>query len=215
MNRKTKSVYVCGSCGESYPKWMGKCENCGAWDTVTEFREPVGVSRAVKAHDAAPSAVVPLARTQAGSGQRTTCHMPEIDRVLGGGLVKGAVALLGGDPGIGKSTLLLQLMAHWAGLGRKTLYVSGEESVEQVAMRAERLGVAGAPIRMVTETSAEAILAVFGGQKPDIVVIDSIQTLFSEQLESAPGSVSQIRESTALLLRYAKATARSCSSSAM
>ena len=207
MNRKTKSVYVCSSCGESYPKWMGRCENCGSWDTVTEFREPVGVSRAIKSYDTASPAVTPLAAHQGGDTTRITCAMAEVDRVLGGGLVKGAVTLLGGDPGIGKSTLLLQLTARWATAGKKTLYVSGEESVEQVSLRAARLGLADSPVDMATETSVEAVLSILNSQKPDIVVIDSIQTLYSEQLESSPGSVSQIRESAALLLRYAKSTA--------
>ncbi|MBN2188510.1 MAG: DNA repair protein RadA [Chitinispirillaceae bacterium] len=205
MNRKTKSVYVCSSCGESYPKWMGKCDNCGSWDTITEFREPVGVSRSLKSYGGAAPAVTALDAHKGGNAERITCQFPEVDRVLGGGLVRGGVALLGGDPGIGKSTLLLQLMAHWATGGKKTLYISGEESTEQVAMRAARLGVGAAPVRMVTETSVEAVLALLASEKPDIVVVDSIQTIFTEQLESAPGSVSQIRESTALLLRFAKA----------
>jgi DNA repair protein RadA/Sms len=205
MNRKPKSVYVCSSCGESYPKWMGKCDSCGAWDTITEFREPIGLSRTVKSYNTAPPEVVELGSHKASAGGRITSPMAEVDRVLGGGLVKGAVVLLGGDPGIGKSTLLLQLMAHWSTSGKKTLYVSGEESTEQIALRAERLHVASAPVQMVTETSVEAVLAILSQQKPDIVVVDSVQTLFTEQLESAPGSVSQIRESTALLLRFAKA----------
>lgn len=206
MNRKTKSFYVCGSCGESYPKWMGKCDNCGAWDTITEFREPIDpVSRAVKSYANSPAEIVSFSTDRKGPGaSRIQSQFDEIDRVLGGGLVRGAVVLLGGDPGIGKSTLLLQLMAHWACAGKKTLYISGEESTEQISMRAARLGVSEAPVKMVTETSVEAVLAVLGAEKPDIVVVDSIQTIFTEQLESAPGSVSQIRESTALLLRFAK-----------
>jgi DNA repair protein RadA/Sms len=205
MNRKTKSVYVCSSCGESYPKWMGKCDSCGSWDTITEFREPVGVSRSVKSYNTSPPEVVDLNAHRGESAPRITSQFPEVDRVLGGGLVNGGVSLLGGDPGIGKSTLLLQLMAHWASGGKKTLYISGEESTEQIAMRARRLGVGNAPLQMVTETSVEAVLALLASQKPGIVVVDSIQTIFTEQLESAPGSVSQIRESTALLLRFAKA----------
>jgi DNA repair protein RadA/Sms len=204
MTRKTKSVYVCGSCGEHFPKWLGKCENCGAWDSITEFREPVALAKSVRAHAAAPAAVVALGAQVVSGNERFTSQFDEVDRVLGGGLVRGAVVLLGGDPGIGKSTLLLQLMAHWASGGRTTLYISGEESVEQVALRAARLRVAKAPLHMATETSVEAVLALLAAQKPDIVVIDSIQTIFTEQLESAPGSVSQIRESTALLLRFAK-----------
>lgn len=204
MNRKTKSVYVCSSCGESYPKWLGKCDNCGSWDTITEFREPVGVSRAVKSYASAPPEITTLDAHKTPGAPRITSQFTEVDRVLGGGLVRGAVALVGGDPGIGKSTLLLQLMAHWATSGKKTLYISGEESTEQVSLRAVRLGVGNAPVSMATETSAEAVLALLSAHKPDIVVVDSIQTMFTEQLESAPGSVSQIRESTALLLRFAK-----------
>ena len=146
MNRKTKSVYVCSSCGESYPKWLGKCDSCGSWDTITEFREPVGVSRAVKSYNASPPEVVDLNAHRGESAPRITSQFPEVDRVLGGGLVNGGVALLGGDPGIGKSTLLLQLMAHWASNGKKTLYISGEESTEQIAMRARRSGVGTAPV---------------------------------------------------------------------
>ena len=106
MNRKTKSVYVCSSCGESYPKWMGKCDNCGSWDTITEFREPAGVSRSVKSYNTSPPEVVALDSHKGGGAERIPCQFPEVDRVLGGGLVRGGVALLGGDPGIGKSTLL-------------------------------------------------------------------------------------------------------------
>jgi DNA repair protein RadA/Sms len=204
MNRKTKSVYVCSSCGESYPKWLGKCDNCGSWDTISEFREPIAVSRATRLSGSSPAEVVPLAGQKAEPGARISGNLAEIDRVLGGGLVRGAVVLVGGDPGIGKSTLLLQLVAFWALHGKKTLYVSGEESTEQVALRARRLGVESAPVNLVTETSVESVLAVLAQQRPDIVVIDSVQTLFSEQLESAPGSVSQIRECAALLLRFAK-----------
>jgi DNA repair protein RadA/Sms len=204
MSRKTKSVYVCSSCGESFPKWLGKCENCGAWDTITEFREPIAMSRAVRSYASAPAEVVTLGEHKGNHSARITSQFDEVDRVLGGGLVRGAVVLLGGDPGIGKSTLLLQLMAHWASHDQKTLYLSGEESVEQVSMRAGRLHVGTAPVHMATETSVEAVLALLSAQKPDIVVVDSIQTIFTEQLESAPGSVSQIRESTALLLRFAK-----------
>ena len=204
MNRKTRSVYICGSCGESHPKWVGRCDSCGAWDTVTEFREPVAVSRVAKSMTSKSTKVVSLAESKVTSESRIKSPLSEIDRVLGGGLVRGAAVLLAGDPGIGKSTLLLQLMSAWARGGALTLYLSGEESTGQVSMRARRLGVADAPVHMATETSAEAILTILMAQKPDIVVIDSIQTIFCEALESAPGSVSQIRESAALLLRFAK-----------
>jgi DNA repair protein RadA/Sms len=204
MNRKTRSVYVCGSCGESHPRWVGRCDSCGAWDTVTEFREPI-VARTAKSTASQP-AEVSLLQGDVSSSPRVKGSLPEIDRVLGGGLVRGAVVLLAGDPGIGKSTLMLQLMAAWARGGAAALYLSGEESADQVSLRAARLGIADAPVKVATETSAEAILAMLAAQKPDIVVIDSIQTIFSEALESAPGSVSQIRESAAILLRHAKAS---------
>jgi DNA repair protein RadA/Sms len=207
MNRKTKTVYVCSSCGESYPKWLGKCDNCGSWDTITEFREPVAVARNARTRAAGSVEVTSLAGQKLVVTARISSSMPEIDRVLGGGLVRGAVVLVGGDPGIGKSTLLLQLMATWSARGKKTLYISGEESTEQVVLRAQRLGVAGASVNLVAETSVEAVLAVLAREKPDIVVVDSVQTLFCEELDSAPGSVSQIRESAALLHRYAKSNA--------
>jgi DNA repair protein RadA/Sms len=208
MNRKTRTVYVCSSCGESYPKWMGKCDNCGSWDSISEFREPVAVSQAKRMRGASGSPeIIALTQQEVKTESRIPSPLNEIDRVLGGGLVRGAVVLVGGDPGIGKSTLLLQLAAHWATNNKNTLYISGEESTEQVALRARRLGVGQAPVQLVTETSVEAVLALLEKHKPAIVVIDSIQTLFSEQLESAPGSVSQIRECAALLLRFAKSNA--------
>ncbi|MBN1757092.1 MAG: DNA repair protein RadA [Chitinispirillaceae bacterium] len=211
MNRKTKTAYVCTECGQDYGKWRGKCDNCGLWDTVHEIRIPAspgetsryGASAA--AAKKAPAGARKLAECAMDQAPRMTSGIGEVDRVLGGGLVRGACILLGGDPGIGKSTLLLQLAAR-IGKTRRVLYLSGEESPEQVAMRAQRLQVGDAAMELLTETSVESILATLGEATPDLVIIDSIQTVYSEALQSAPGSVAQIRESAAMLLRFAKET---------
>lgn len=201
MNKKQKTAYVCSSCGQDYPKWRGKCDSCGTWDSITEFRIGKGSSASAKIRNEAKPILLSSCRSE--NTDRIRSSFTDVDRVLGGGLVGGAFVLLGGDPGIGKSTLLLQLMAQWA-TGRKVLYVSGEESAEQVSLRAGRLGVGEASVEVLTETSMETLLSVLDIHKPQIIVIDSIQTMFTETLESAPGSVSQIRECGSMLLRHAK-----------
>jgi DNA repair protein RadA/Sms len=203
VNKKLKTAYVCGSCGQDYSKWHGKCESCGVWDSITEIKIAKSSSSktAVLRGCSQPAA---LSSCAASDAIRTISKFNDVDRVLGGGLVGGGFVLLAGDPGIGKSTLLLQLMAQWGESGAKVLYVSGEESAEQIMMRAGRIGVETAPLDVLTETDIEHLLAVFSNSKPQIIVIDSIQTMFSSSLESAPGSVSQIRECAAMLLRYAK-----------
>lgn len=200
---RPKTQYVCQNCGSAAPKWSGQCADCGTWNALVESAEPVrnqrgGVDR--------PSAVVRrLDQVDADSAPRTPSGLTEVDRVLGGGLVPGAVILIGGDPGIGKSTLLLQVLA--AAEGRlSTLYVSGEESLSQVALRARRLGLARLDLPALAETGVEAILASLATLKPSLVVIDSIQTLYTDTLDSAPGSVSQLRECSAQLVRFAKAS---------
>jgi DNA repair protein RadA/Sms len=202
-SQKTETVYVCNNCGQDFAKWQGKCQNCGAWDAITEFKQP---KRGPRARTAAAnvSEAVPLSSCKPASADRTPSTFPEVDRVLGGGLVPGALILIGGDPGIGKSTLLLQLCAQWAKQSKTALYISGEESSEQIFLRGSRLGLDDSSLSLLTETSIEAICTGISRTKPDIVVIDSIQTMFSEALESAPGSVSQVRECTSLLLRHAK-----------
>ena len=210
MNRKTKTAYVCTECGQDFSKWRGKCDNCGLWDTVHEIRIPAGgeTSRSRSAASAAkkvPAGTRSLAECSVDQSPRQPCGIGEVDRVLGGGLVRGACILLGGDPGIGKSTLLLQLAAG-IGTRQRVLYISGEESAEQVAMRARRLHVGDASMELLTETSVESILETLGENNPDLVIVDSIQTVYSEVLQSAPGSVAQIRESAAMLLRFAKET---------
>jgi DNA repair protein RadA/Sms len=207
MANKDKSVYVCSECGGTSPKWLGKCPACGAWNTLEETAaESSGGAGARQRFQAlARSApVATLGQIDATDVERVPTGIDELDRVLGGGVVPGGVTLIGGDPGIGKSTLLLQ--AAQALSGRvKVLYVSGEESAAQVALRARRLGLDGASVRVMAEIHLERILSAIDAEAPAFCVIDSIQTLYSEQLSSAPGSVAQVRECAAQLTRAAKA----------
>ncbi|MHB8249534.1 MAG: DNA repair protein RadA [Acidithiobacillus sp.] len=200
-----KSVYVCQDCGSVSNKWLGRCPDCGAWNSLVEQRAEKGSGKAHTAYaTASPSQwlhEVPLedaGRMATGSG--------ELDRVLGGGQVTGAAILLGGDPGIGKSTLLLQA-AHYMAQTCPVLYVTGEESAAQVALRGQRLGLGPSQIRVVAENHLEAIEALLSRESPAVVVLDSIQTVYTDTLQSAPGSVSQVRECAARLVRHAKAKA--------
>jgi len=201
---KSKTVFICSECGGNCPKWEGKCPHCGAWNTLQESRDA-----GVPAHRFAPlagaSPVRSLAEIEARELPRQPSGIAEFDRVLGGGLVSGAVVLIGGDPGIGKSTLLLQALVS---LSRavKVLYVTGEESAEQVALRARRLELVTGDVNLLAEIRLEAIIAALTEQKPSVAVIDSIQTLYSSELSAAPGSVSQVRECAAQLTRLAKQT---------
>ncbi|MFO1310849.1 MAG: DNA repair protein RadA [Burkholderiales bacterium] len=199
---KAKTVYSCTECGGTSPKWQGQCPQCGAWNTLVET---VATPAPVRFENVAGhrSAVMPLASVKAQENERIATGIAEFDRVTGGGLVAGGVLLLGGDPGIGKSTLLLQASAA-LGATRKTLYVTGEESVEQVALRAQRLGLVNAPIELLAEVQLEAIVAAIGTTQPEVVIVDSIQTVYTEALQSAPGSVAQVRECAAQLTRLAK-----------
>ena len=199
---RSRTLYACTECGGTAPKWQGQCPHCGAWNTLVETVAPTTPTR-FESVTGARSAVTPLASVTAQENERIPTGLPEFDRVLGGGLVAGGVALLGGDPGIGKSTLLLQASAA-LGAARKTLYVTGEESVEQVALRAQRLGLVNAPVELLAEVQMEAIVAVIASTQPEIVIIDSIQTVYTEGLQSAPGSVAQVRECAAQLTRLAK-----------
>ena len=207
---KSKTVYVCSQCGESFPKWMGQCPNCHAWNTLSEYKVEEGVSARYGSDRHRSQAIIEstevkdLSSVQAEDLPRILTGLREFDRVMGGGLVPGGVSLIGGDPGIGKSTLLLQVTARLVGRGMKTLYVSGEESAGQVAMRAKRLELRPDGIRLMSEIQLETIEQVIVAEKPDFVVIDSIQTIFSSELNSAPGSVSQVRECAARLTRLAK-----------
>ncbi|MCC6474161.1 MAG: DNA repair protein RadA [Burkholderiales bacterium] len=201
---KAKSVYVCNECGSRSPRWQGQCPGCEGWNTLVESAaDPLarerhrfgGIARGAPAQRLADVPAVESARAPTGIG--------ELDRVLGGGLVAGQVVLIGGDPGVGKSTLLLQALAAMSAKA-SALYVSGEESAEQVALRARRLALDPAGIQLLAEIQLERILATLAGHRPDIAVVDSIQTLYSEQLTSAPGSVAQVRECVAQLARAAK-----------
>jgi len=199
---RAKSAYVCSDCGASALQWFGACPSCGAAGTLVETRaEKPGTQRH---RGVAPeSRPQPLARIEAREAARTPVGLEELDRVLGGGLVAGQVVLLGGDPGIGKSTLLLQALAA-LGSRAAALYVSGEESVDQVALRARRLALDAEGVQLLAEIQLERILDTLGASRPQVVVIDSIQTLYSDALQSAPGSVAQVRECAAQLTRYAK-----------
>lgn len=204
MMAKIKTQYQCTACGGTSPKWQGRCPHCGAWNTLEEtaVAPPPGHGR-FQAWAGEANPIQNLAHVTAAEVPRTPTGMTELDRVLGGGLVAGAVILLGGDPGIGKSTLLLQtvsLMAQHAAV----LYVSGEESAQQVALRAQRLEVHAEGVNLLTEIRIEAISAALQQHHPAVVVIDSIQTMYSESITSAPGSVSQVRECAAQLTRMAK-----------
>ncbi len=202
---KIKSVYTCNECGASSPKWVGQCPSCNAWNTLYEATVvPISHARAGRQYGA-PAVVHNLAEVTPEKISRHPTGISELDRVLGGGLVSGSVVLIGGDPGIGKSTLLTQAMAT-IGRGTKVLYVSGEESSDQIALRAQRLGLKSDRLRLLTETQVETILASAQSEQPQVIVVDSIQTMFTEILQSAPGSVAQVRESAAQLVRYAKQT---------
>ncbi len=197
---KIKSAYVCSDCGATALQWFGACPSCGAAGTLTEtIAERGGVKRI---SGAAPGAIS-LDAVETRELERLSTGIGELDRVLGGGLVAGQVVLIGGDPGIGKSTLLLQALSAMGGAS-KTLYISGEESPEQVAMRARRLALDARAVHFIAEIQLERIVAALQAQRPEVAVVDSIQTLWSEALQSAPGSVAQVRECAAQLARHAK-----------
>ncbi len=199
---RAKTQYVCAECGGTSAKWQGQCPACGAWNTLAEAR--VGPASSNRYAGLAPSAAVQmLGAVRARELPRAATGIDEFDRVLGGGLVEGGVVLIGGDPGIGKSTLLLQALAAMA-RSRSVLYVSGEESAAQVALRARRLGIEGHDVRLLAEIGLERIVATLAEERPEVAVIDSIQTLYSNELQSAPGSVAQVRECAAQLTRFAK-----------
>src|SRR5258706_11201220 len=201
---KARSVYSCTECGGESPKWQGQCPHCGAWNTLVE-----GLAESAPRHRFSgvtkSSELKRLADVSARDAPRMASGMDELDRVLGGGLGAGDAVLIGGDPGVGKSTLLLQVLARISG-AHKAVYVSGEESAEQVALRARRLALDSGKLELLAEIQLERILATLEKAKPEIAVVDSIQTLYSEQLTSAPGSVAQVREGVAHLTRYAKAS---------
>ncbi len=198
-------AFSCTECGAAHSKWSGRCDACGAWNSIVED-VPLSAGPASKSLGAMKGRAVALSdlATEEAPPPRRRCGIDEFDRVLGGGLVPASAILVGGDPGIGKSTLLLQAIAHFARAGLKTIYVSGEESRAQVRMRAQRLGLADAPVMLAAETNLRDILTTLEAEKPDLVVIDSIQTMWADNVDSAPGSVSQVRAAAHELTTFAK-----------
>ena len=203
---KSKVEYTCTACGGRFPKWAGQCGECGAWNTLVEAAAETAPARYPGySGDGEAGRVQALAEVPADDVARLSTGISELDRALGGGLVPGSVVLIGGDPGIGKSTLLLQAMAALAA-EQAILYVTGEESPRQVSLRARRLGLAEAGVDLLAETRTEALLETADRRVPGVMVVDSIQTVYTEALQSAPGSVAQVRESAAQLVRFAKSS---------
>ncbi len=213
MSPKPKTVYRCSYCGAEHPKWAGRCDICGEWNTlVEEMSAPKQTSRAARSKtgsaglgsggSAAPT--LRLRDVLGSESRRLKTGIAEFDFVLGGGIVPGSMILIGGEPGIGKSTLLLQVAARLQSAGQKSLYVSGEESPLQVKLRADRLDAAAADVEMLAETQLETILATGAAMEPTVMFVDSIQTVFTSELEGAPGNVGQVRECAARLMRFAK-----------
>ena len=207
---KNKTLYVCSDCGYESAKWMGRCPSCGAWNKMEEQEPAASVSSAASGPQRKSTVTVPSApartldQIEEGEQERSRCGIAEFDRVLGGGIVPGSLILIGGDPGIGKSTLLLQVSALLAGQGARVLYVSGEESARQIKMRAKRLGVGGSGMYVLSETNMDEIEAQRSVLTPDYMIVDSIQTVYVPGKNAAPGSVSQVREATSILMRAAK-----------
>ena len=199
-------TFICQNCGATYGRWQGKCDACGEWNTIAE--ESAAGARPQMPGRAPRKGRVYALEALAGATRdapRLASGLAEFDRVTGGGFVRGSVLLLGGDPGIGKSTLLIQVAATLARAKQRAVYISGEEAVAQVRLRAERLGLAGAQVELAAETSIEDILATLGeGEVPRLVIIDSIQTMWTDMVESAPGTVTQVRASAQSLIRFAK-----------
>ncbi len=197
--------FTCTSCGAAHKKWAGRCDACGAWNSVVE-EAPLATGPAGRSVGAARGRKVDLSDLAADEAPppRTLSGMAELDRVLGGGLVPASAVLVGGDPGIGKSTLLLQAVARFARAGLSCIYVSGEEAGAQVRMRAQRLGLADAPVRLANETALRDILTTLDAERPDLVVIDSVQTMWADTVDSAPGSVAQVRAAAHELVSFAK-----------
>lgn len=202
MAKGKKSVFFCQNCGHEESKWLGQCPACKEWNSFVEEQVTTGkrtVEKLVKEVQ-----VVSLAGVPAGEEERMKTQIEELDRVLGGGIVPGSLVLVGGDPGIGKSTLLLQVCQKIAGMNKKILYISGEESLKQIKLRANRMGAFTEDLLLLCETNLEIIRSIIEKQRPELVIIDSIQTMYHEEVASAPGSVSQVRESTNVFMQLAK-----------
>src|SRR6516225_1078755 len=196
--------FICQNCGAVFGRWQGKCEACGEWNTIAEEGGAADATPGRAARKGRPFALEPLAGA-AHEAPRLASGLAELDRVTGGGFVRGSVLLVGGDPGIGKSTLLIQAAAALAKAGHRVVYISGEEAVAQVRLRAERLGLRATAVELAAETAVEDIVATLSeGKTPRLIVIDSIQTMWTDTVESAPGTVTQVRGSAQALIRFAK-----------
>lgn len=205
MAKAKTSAFFCQNCGYESAKWMGQCPGCKEWNTfVEELVDRKALSGSGKRKPASEAKPVPLSSVVASNEERVSTNMKELDRVLGGGIVRGSLVLVGGDPGIGKSTLLLQVCRNLSAQGQSVLYVSGEESLQQIKIRAERIGTFTDNLQLLCETNLNLIREVIERQKPQIVVIDSVQTMYNDSVGSAPGSVSQVREATSVLMQIAK-----------
>jgi DNA repair protein RadA/Sms len=207
VKKNAKIIYCCQTCGYQTPKWMGKCPDCGTWDSIVEERTTAASLGDAHRTRSSPSAIpVAIDSIELKTENRLLTHIQELDRALGGGLVPGTLILIGGDPGIGKSTLMLQALFGLAKQGHRVLYVSGEESSQQIRLRSERLGTVSHGLMVVSEVDMDSILATIQSETPQVLVIDSIQTMYNAELTSAPGSVSQVRESAVRLMLMAKKT---------
>lgn len=205
MAKGKKTIFYCQNCGHESGKWLGQCPGCKEWNTFVEEMVSASVkTKGVSGTDRKAAEPTSLSQITSSEEERMRTHIGELDRVLGGGIVPGSMVLVGGDPGIGKSTLLLQVCKQLTDDGRKVLYISGEESLKQIKMRASRIGEFKEELLLLCETNLETVRQVIERQKPDMVVIDSIQTMYNEEIASAPGSVSQVRESTGVLMQIAK-----------
>ena len=202
---KTKTLYACQHCGAQYPKWQGQCTECQKWNTLVEETAVTGAGKNPRSGGYAgeQSELIPLNKVEMQAQPRLATGLAELDHVLGGGLVSDSVVLIGGDPGVGKSTILLQMVTHIA-KHQNALYVSGEESPQQIAMRAQRLHLPQDKVMLLAETNVERILSIAKQQRPQVMVIDSVQTIYTDLLPSAPGGVGQVRESAAQLVQFAK-----------
>jgi DNA repair protein RadA/Sms len=206
MASKPRSVYRCSECGAAHPKWAGRCEGCGAWNTLVEEAVARSGGQTVRRSDVQGAAPVRLSEVRGGAVERWRSGLVEFDFVLGGGIVPGSLTLVGGEPGIGKSTLLLQVAARLQGTGVATLYVSGEESVDQVRLRADRIAESADPVYVLPEVRLEAVIGHARTMRAGVVIVDSIQTMYTDELDGAPGNVGQVRECAARLMRFAKET---------
>lgn len=207
---KEKWIFVCQQCGQKHSKWSGRCQGCGEWNSVVEEKDITSSGKAKRALTSVTSSPIPITEIMTENYPRLLTDLSEWDNVLGGGLVPGSVVLLGGEPGVGKSTILLQAAEQYTKNGKKVLYSSGEESVSQIGLRAQRLGVKSPDMLLVSETSLQRIFSHLEEIKPDLFVLDSVQTVYSEEIDSQPGSVGQLRECAFRIINYAKEKGIAC-----